>query len=122
MATLVNLSGYQHGIETDETGINVTSFNVASKPEFIDPALTKAGERRGMAVGAIMSEVKIAGQVTGTAGVMAVVATTAFVPANDVDQFGQSAGGCYAISFTQNQTQTTFRDVDVSFERYAGVT
>lgn len=122
MANLVGLSGYQHGIELDETGINVTSFVVASKPEFIDAALTKVGERRGMAVGAIMSEVKIAGQVTGTGGVMAVVATTAIVPANDVDQFGQSTGGCYAVSFTQNQTQTTFRDVEVNLDRYAGVT
>lgn len=120
--TLVNLSGAQRGVEADETGLNIETFDVDSAPEYRDVLPDKVGEARGFAVSAVKSTIQISGEVFGTTGVMLMVPTTAFVPANDVDQFGQTAGGCYPISFKQSQSRSGFRKVSVTLERLKNVT
>jgi len=122
MATLVNLSGFQRGVEADETGINIDTYEVVSRPEFRDDLPDKSGEVRGFAVGQTMSEITITGEVSGGTGIMAVVSSTAATIANDVNQFGQTVGGSYAVEFTQSQSRDGFRRVNVRFQRYAGVT
>jgi hypothetical protein len=122
MASLVDLSGAQHGVEADETGINIDTYEVSSEPEFTDILADKVGEARGFASGAVKAMITISGEVFGSTGVMAVVPTTAFVPANDVDQFGQTAGGCYPRTFVQSQSRTGFRKVTVTLERLKAVT
>ncbi len=117
-ATLVNLSGFQRGCEAAETGINLESFEVASKPEFKDLMHNYLGEVIGFAAAPVMSDITISGEVTSTAGIMAVAIGTALVPANDVDQFGQTAGGCYPDEFTQSQSRDGFRKVTVKLSRY----
>lgn len=119
-ATLVNLSGFQRGCEAAETGINLESYDVDSKPEYKDLMHNYLGEVIGFAAGPVMSEITIAGEVTNTTGVMAVAIGTAFVPANDTTQFGQSSGGVYPDSFTQTQSRDGFRKVSVKFSRYQG--
>lgn len=121
-ATLVNLSGFQRGCEAAETGINLESFDVDSKPEYKDLMHNYLGEVIGFAAGPVMAEISISGEVTNTTGIMAVAIGTALVPTNDVDQFGQTAGGCYPDSFTQTQSRDGFRKISVKLSRYAGCT
>ena len=120
-ATLVNLSGFQRGCEAAETGINLDSYDVSSKPEYKDFIKNYLGEVIGFAAGPVMSEISISGEVSATTGgILSVAIGTALVPANDVNQFGQSAGGCYPDSFDQSQSRDGFRKVSVKLTRYAG--
>lgn len=122
MATLVDLSGFQRGVEADETSMNIESFDVTYTPEFKDFVLDKSGEKRGFAIGAVESKVSFKGEVTATSsGVIAITFGTAFVPGNDVDGFGQTAGGCYADSVTISQSRAGFRSISIEMSRNAGI-
>ncbi len=122
MASLVSLSGFQRGVEADETSMNIESFDVTYTPEFKDFVLKKSGEKRGFAIAATESKISFKGEVTATSlGVMAITFGTAFVPANDVDGFGQTAGGCYADSVTISQSRTGFRSISVEMSRNSNI-
>lgn len=120
--TLVGLSSYQWGVELDETAVGIQSYSVSSKPEFKEYAKKKDGNAKGFAGGDIMSEITVNAHVAGSTGVMAATAFTALVLANDVDQFGQTAGGVYIDEFTQDQDVGSFRSVTLKGSRHAGIT
>lgn len=121
-ATLVSLSGFTRGIASDETGINIESLDINSRPEFKDFLNGKDGMVRGFAVGDIMSEITISGEVSGTTGVMLVAVGTAFVPTNSVDNFTQTAGGCYPDSVDLTQSRDGFKRISAKFTRNKNVT
>jgi hypothetical protein len=112
----VNLTGYQRGIEADETGINISKFTLEVEPEINDWLPGKDGQARGKAVGDPMGKLTVEGEHNTTlAGIMVVVATTAFVPGNDVTYFGRSAGGFYFDRGTVDQERDGWRKATVEF-------
>jgi len=122
MASLVSLSGFQYGITADETAINIRTIETASRPEYKTTLTNKSGTVRGFAVGDPMAEITVTGETTGSNGIVAAVAGTAYVLANSVDQFGQTTGGCYADSMTISQNRDGFKDFSITFTRYGAVT
>lgn len=120
--TLVGLTNFQYGVELDETGVNIQRYSVSSKPEFKDYVHNKSGNKRGFAGGDIESDITLNAQVAGSTGIMAATAFTALTLANDVDNFGQTAGGVYVDEFTQEQSYNGFREVSVKMSRNAGIT
>lgn len=114
--TLVSLSGFQGGIEAEETGINIQSFSIRYFPEFKRKVANRLGQTRGFVIPSIPSaELSLSGHVTGATGVMAATFATAFVPGNDVDGFGRSAGAFYLDEATEAQTAEGLRMIDVKF-------
>lgn len=109
----VNLSGFQRGVESDETGINVSKFTLEVEPEINDWLPGKDGQARGKAVGDPMGKLTIEGEISGATGVMAIVATTAFVPTNEVTYFGRTTGGFYFDRGTIDQERDGWKKVTV---------
>lgn len=109
-----NLSGFQRHIETDETGINVSSFSVRYFPEFKDKLQNISGQTRGFAVPDKFSrEITLQGEVSGATGVMAATLTTALTLANDVAVFGDGTGGVYMDEVTESQARGSWRAIDM---------
>jgi hypothetical protein len=113
----------QRGVETDETGINVSNFSVRYYPAVNERLMSNVGEPRARAVSDKLSrEVKIKGEVTGTTGVMAYTVATACVPANDADDFGDGSGDLLFDEATVTQERSGWRSVDVALSSDPGVT
>lgn len=111
--TLVSLSGFQGGIEADETGMNIQSISVRYFPEFKRKVPNRLGQTRGFVIPSIPSaEVTLSGHVTGATGILAATFATAYVFANDTDLFGRSAGGFYFDELTEAQTAEGLRMID----------
>jgi hypothetical protein len=107
--TLVNLSGYQWGVEADETGINVENFNVTYKPEQKEYLRNKVNTKIGFAVDDVEAEITVEGEVSGSTGLMAATFATAVTLANEEDEFGLSAGGVYLDEAAISQSRGGFR-------------
>lgn len=120
--TYVNLSGFQRGIASDETGINVSRFSLEIEPEINDKLPGKDGQARGKAVGDPMGKLSIEGEISGSTGVMAAVFTTAFVPTNSVTYFGRSAGGFYLDRATVDQERDGWKKVSAEFSSNFNIT
>jgi hypothetical protein len=120
--TLVNLSGFQHGVNADETGISIESFRARVAPEFKNFALNKAGEKRGFAVAAAELTVSIEGEIIGNTGVMAATLTTATTIANSTAYFGAPTTGKYLDSAEVTETRDGFKRVSLELSAHAGVT
>lgn len=112
----VNLSGFQRGIESNETGINCSRFGLEVEPEINDWLSGIDGQSRGKAVGDPMGKLTIEGEISGSTGVMAAVFGTAFVPVNDVTYFGRSAGGFYLNRGNVTQEREGWKSVTAEFE------
>lgn len=114
--TLVNLSGFQSGIELAETGINVQKFSVRYFPQFKRKVENFLGQNLGFVIPSQLTrEVTFEGHVTGNTGVMAVVWGTAYAFANDVGTFLATAtansGGFYIDEITEDQEPNDCRKV-----------
>jgi hypothetical protein len=120
--TLVNLTGFQHGVNADETGISIESFRARVAPEFKNFALNKTGEKRGFAVAAAELTVSIEGEVIGNTGVMAAILTTATTIANSTAYFGAPTTGKYLDSAEVTETRDGFKRVSLELSANAGVT
>lgn len=120
--TLVNLTGaWQFGVELDETGINIESFEVETAPEYKEFALNKTGEKRGFAVAVAEQNITVSGEQSLTTGVMAATFATAVTLANDVDYFGQTTGAVYMDSATITQDRSAFKKYSGRFSRNQGI-
>jgi hypothetical protein len=119
--TLVNLSGFQYGVASAETGINISSFRARVAPEFKTFALNKDGEKRGFAVGAPELTVTIEGEVSGGTGVMAAVVATATTIANSTSYFGAPSTGKYLNSGEVTETRDGFKSVSLEFSANNGI-
>ena len=127
--TLVNLSGFQRGVELAETGCNVESYSLRCFFQFKDKVNDNLGQVRGFAIpDKFCREVRMSGEVTGSTGVLATNGNTAIVFANDVAigavtavASGSNAGGFYLDEFTETQTRDGFRSFDASWSSDPGV-
>jgi hypothetical protein len=126
--TLLNLSAQTnvgHGVTSDETGINVSSFKISIEPEFKKPLNDKSDEVRGYAIGAVKKEVSIEGEQLLLTGVMAAVVGTAFVPTNTTSgtgYFGAPTTGLYLDKAEISMSRGEWKTVSASFTANAGVT
>jgi len=119
--TLVNLTGYQWGVESDETGINIESFEATIKPEQKEFLKDKKGSKIGFAVDVPEAEYTISGEVSGSTGLMAATFATAVTVANDHAEFGMSAGGIYLDEVNPSQSRNGFRKITFKLSQNIGI-
>jgi hypothetical protein len=120
--TLINLSGFQRGVASDEVGINCSRFTLEVEPEVNEWLAGISGEARGKAVGSPMAKLTIEGEISGSTGVMAATFLVAFVPANSVTYFGRSAGGFYLDRASIEQERDGWKKVSAEFSSRFNVT
>lgn len=116
--TLVNLSGFQSGIEAAETGINVQKFSCRYAPQFKRKVENYLGQNLGFVIPSQLTrEVSVEGHVTGATGLMAVIWTTAVTFGNDVGTFLATAtansGGFYVDEVTEDQEPNDCRKISM---------
>lgn len=122
MGSLINLSGFTYGITSDEVAINIRELQVNSSLEYNTKVTNHSGDIRGKAIGLSMAEITVSGETTANNGIVAAVAGTAYSLANSVDQFGQTVGGCYAVSMRITGNRDALKEFEVTFERIQGIT
>lgn len=122
MATLVNLTGRQFGVESDETSIDVKAFNVTTEPQFKVYQTDKANGNIGFAVGPIRQTITLEGELSAaSSGVLGFTFTTACTLANDKDYFGVSTGDAFMDSAQINQAAAGFKSLSMSLSRDPGI-
>ena len=113
----VSAANYQYGVETNETGINISSFSCRYFPEFDDKLPNKDGQTIIRARPDKFSrEISISGEVNGSTGLMALTLTAAATIANDVDTFDSLniSGDIWLDEATESQERNGFRSADFS--------
>lgn len=116
--TLISLSGFSWSIATAETGCNVAKLDYEAQPEINEWVSGINGEAIGKVVGDPMGKLSLEGETSSTnTGVMAVIFTTAFIPANAAlfALFGRSAGGWYADSGKLNIERGVLQKIALEF-------
>lgn len=96
---LVNLSGFQFGFLSDETGINIESLSrqyTAKKIRVPD----KQGSARGKIYYDFTINLTIDGEVSGNTGIMAATIGASITIANVIYGFGITTGGVYVDEAT----------------------
>lgn len=107
--TLKNLTGYQRGIETAETGINVESFDVRYFPQWKEFLKDRPGLIIGFAVPSVLSrEITVTGEINGSTGLMAATHTASVSLANDTADFDAS-GTIYMDEASVSQGRAAWR-------------
>lgn len=120
--TLVNLSGFQRGVASNEAGININRFSIEISPEINDWLPGKDGQARGKAVGDPMGKLTLEGEIFDVSvGIMAASFIAAFAPVNTTAFFGRSAGGFYLDRGTVTQDRSGWRDANAELESRFGV-
>jgi hypothetical protein len=119
--TLVNLTGFQWGINADETGINIRSFKCKIAPEFKEYLKGKSGAKRGFAVEVPELTISLEGEISGATGVMAAVTTTATTLANSSAYFGAPTTGKYLDSAEVTEGREGWKDLTAEFSAQAGI-
>jgi len=119
--TLVNLTGYQWGVEANETGINVESFEATYKPEQKEYLKDRVGSKIGFAVDEPEGEFNIAGEVSGSTGLMAATFASAVTIANDTAEFGLTSGGVYLDEASPGQSRNGFRRITFKLSKNKGI-
>lgn len=123
--TLLNSSGYNWGILSNETGIKAATFTIRCEPEFREPRMGLQNAIEGWAIGPMQRSVTIAGEISSfssPAGVAAITAIVAFVPTNSVNYFGATTGGLYLISGEITNERAGWSSVSVELQSNEGVT
>lgn len=115
--TIVGGTGYQHGIETAQGGINIETHEVRYFP-FVDKELEGiTGEPIITAQSAKFSrEIKMSGEVNAGSGAMAYALATAITPSNDCATFGDGSGTILLRDVTETQNRTTWRAASFSLK------
>jgi hypothetical protein len=126
MALLLTSSGFQRGIEADETGINIENFNVRYFYEVLDYLMGRTGEARARAHSAKFArDITVSGEVSSLgalSGLMLLGATSTVTLSNDVATFGDGTGTIYLDEATEGQTRGGWRSVDFRMSSRPGVT
>lgn len=113
---LVNLTGFQYGNGSEETGINLESFECRYFPEFKVKLQNYQNQTRGFAVPDKMSrEVTVQGEISGNTGLMAATLASAITLANAVTDFGANAvaGGFYFDEATVSQGRSSWKALNI---------
>lgn len=119
--TLVNGTGYQWGIASDELGINVRSFHAAIKPQFIESLGNKQNITVVDAYAPMELDLSIEGEINGTTGVNASVIGTAFVPVNSFAYNGAPTTGCYLQGADIKQGRNEWKNGTWTYRAKAGI-
>ena len=119
--TLVNASGYQWGVETTETGVNVESFEATYRPEQKEYLRNITGTKVGFAVDDVEGEFSIEGEVSGSSGLMAAGFAAAVTVGNDTADFGLSTGGVYLEEVTLSQGRQAWKRFSGRFVKNKGI-
>ncbi len=121
--TIKGITTVQRGIEAAETGINVETFDVTYKPEFKDFLTDYTGHVAITAIADTMSTISVTGDwYTGNTGLVATAFATTIAFGNDIDGYGQTAGGTYADEVTIGQSRDGFRKFSATWTRHKNVT
>jgi hypothetical protein len=113
----------QYGVETDEDGISIDTFEVRYFMYVNSRLESNVGEPRARALSDKFSrEIKLGGEVTGATGVMAFTIGTACALANDTDTFGDGSGDILLDEGTEKQARATWRRIDMNLSSDPGVT
>lgn len=121
--TLVDLSGYQFGIETAETSIEVKSFVVVTEPQFKNYQVSRTNENIGFAVGPARQTITLEGELNASSlGVLAFTFATACTLANDKDYFGVTTGDVFMDSVTVTQSFGGFKSLSMNLSRDQAIT
>lgn len=111
------LTAAQWGVETDETGVNVESYEVRYFREVNEKLANISGQTRGRALAdAFSRDITINGEVIGSTGLMAFTAATVSAGAsiaNDDNDFGASAGNIIFDEGTVTQNRSGWRSVSL---------
>ncbi len=118
-ATLVNETGYQPGVEADESGINVENFDVEYKPESKEFLKNRVGSKIGFSVLDVEADITVDGEVNAATGLMSASFSAAVVLANDTDQFGLTSGGIYldSVNIKQNRENAKLRSASFKLSK-----
>jgi len=115
----------QRGVEIDESGINVSNFDVMYKPFINERLPSNVGEPRARAVSDKFSrEVTIQGeQLFPAAGVMLFALGTACTVANDINDFGGATppGSLLLDEVTVAQERAGWRKINMKLSSDPGV-
>lgn len=113
----------QRGVESDETGINVRAVDVIYRPFVNERLMSNVGEPRARAVSDKFSrDATVAGEVTGTTGIMAADLGVPITIANDVDTFGDGSGDLLLDEVTESQERAGWRSISMRLSSDPGVT
>lgn len=112
----------QYGVETDETGISIETFEVRYFPFVNERLMSNVGEPRARALSDKFSrDVTLSGEVTDSTGVMAFTLATACAVANDVDTFGDGSGDLLLDEVTETQGRAQWRKINMKLSSDPGV-
>lgn len=114
-ATLINLSGFQWGVGSDESGINVSQFDVTVRPEFKEVLQDRTNTKIGFAVGDPEEEISVAGEIKGALPISDFV--TAVTLANTVNYLGESAGTIFLDEASITQGRGAWKALSAKFSR-----
>jgi hypothetical protein len=116
-------AGYQYGVETDETGLNIEKFSCRYFPEFDDKLPGKDGVTQMRCRPSKFSrEISIAGEVKGSTGLMALTLIAAATVANDIATFGDGTGLVILDEVTEDQDRKGWRRADFKLSSSPGLT
>lgn len=118
--TLVNATGYQWGVETEETGINIESVSINEKPEFKEHLMARDNTKRGFAVAPIERSISIKGDRGSSTPPFAANFFTAAVIANDATILG-ATGTLFLDEVTEEQNRSGWRSIDAKMSSNAGI-
>ena len=112
----------QRGVESDETGINISAIDVVYRPFVNDRLMSNVGEPRARAVSDKFSrDITIRGEVTGNTGLMAADLGVPITVANDIDTFGDGSGTVLLDEVTESQERANWRNINMRLSSDPGV-
>lgn len=123
MATLVDLTGYQYGVETAETSFEVKNFTVTVSPSFKQKFTDRVNNPIGFAIGALQASITMDGELSAASlGPLAFTFSTACTLGNDKDYNGLTTGDVFLDEITYTQTFNDVKKVSCAMSRDAGIT
>lgn len=119
--TLVNSSGYQHGIASGETGIEISKFVCTIAPEWKKYRMSRTNEKIGFAIAPPELKISLEGEIGATTGLMALNFSTAATIANAVSYFGSPSTGIYLDTAEVTQERDGWKGLSQELSSNAGI-
>lgn len=116
----VNNSTYTRVIGSPEPGLNIRSITTEVSPEVDDYLKGRDDQAFCFAVGDPMADITIEGEM-GSGGITTGNFYTAYAPANTINYYGRSQGGCYPKKVTVKEDRGAWKDFTANFKSYFNV-
>ncbi len=114
--------GAQRGVETIETGINISNFSVRYYLAVNEKLPSNVGEPIARALSDDFSrDITVRGEVVGADGVMAFTIATDCALANDTNTFGTGVGTILLDEVTETQERAGWRSIDMRLSSDPGL-